>query len=1489
MSGRCAQVPRFGSRSLWACLLWLLPVLVSLPLTHAVWASPPPAPDALTENSAASWDAWASEASAEVYDDETFLQTGSSSLRYETSGCYDTRLWTPGTQDADWDLTGTSALKFWLYAENFNGGFQGFWIDLCNDAGNYVEYTPTYDVTGPATGNWAQVSVPLAGSGEWTRQPVGVPDPAHVRYLEIHADTWECAFRLWFDGFTFAERPPAIWPMHGRDMCRTGRADYTVPPDRLNASFFDVITWQKPSPGPSHEGYFTSSSMIFHDGVGPVGEDVVVAGYHWPKGVQAMDRHTGRLLWDGNPAGGETIGRTTPAFSNDGATVYVVNDATESAEYPQGHPFMAFATAVGPSSYRHNGSDVNPVHLGMGPAVVAPDGRVFLHSWYDRLYAGADDGTSLYEVWAAATQTLPCLAEPALYQDGPDLHAVMGGETGYITAWDGATGAELWTTPTAGSAQTAPTVDPANGNIYLPISVWGDIYVTGLDKDGNPLWGEASWLVYDYTEGVNNEQRANAAGCLSHDGSTYYFQTESAGTDGILFAVNTADGSVKWQYETGGDGFTDSASSPIVTRNGVIIVGNNGGDAYLAILDDGTEGILLDSIDVNPDHHENGHARCGATLSPDGRLYIPMRTYWIAGNGDGDLPTALVENVFSSFDLTAGAEPQPLPPPPWQAAVALNQSVRVTWEATPDPVGLLDHYAIYRDIQAFTSVEGMTPIGIVPAGSPTEYRDDTVANGTSYFYAVTSVLGGGGETKAAPGIGPRTPYDETDLQVVCISRTPRYPRYDAQYTDYEVTDPNGFGPYFFSAATGLGGGQDENTQRWPAVGDPVTYTATVRNRGTNAWAGILGATWQVDGVTVAAPSQAVSLESGETTIFSVVVNWDGGSHDVSITLDAADDRPQNNLLCIDTRSVAFLSYIDRSRLEEFREETATYPGAATDDFIDWLNRHMARFNQMFAEAGSQKRVHFDVLEVLDDAASSPDVSQILFAIFPFRYYVGEGSLRLSGYYDTAEDIDFGLLHEMGHQLGLIDIYQINMGPDQNQVTHDGYAAVRCLMNGCSHFLSPHSAQAMNHWLDTAHGYFGQYLYCLPDHVKMRFLGHGGQLLSGATVTVYQKVDRPGIGTVISDQVKAQGITDENGEWVLPNVPIDPGMVPPTGSGDVLHDNPFGYVAVVGTNGLLLLKVEKDGFPDFCWLDITEVNDAYWAGQTGTATFERELTLGGPVQGFPPQDMAEMNAGSWARWCADGEIALADDTTEKQVGDGSVRIETTGGWDTYVRYPGDCQARWDLSGITAIRCWFSAVNPNGGFQECSPRIRLKGANGFLEYRPTFDILNDAIGYWVQFIIPVEGDETWIRTAYGAPSLSEINSIEIHADTWGYGFTLWMDGVGFEWDPAAVPGETADLPVRLALAQNRPNPFRGSTEIRFDLPRAGETQLRIFDVTGQLVRDLVSGRRPAGHHAAIWDGRDAAGRRVGSGVYLVRLQAGGQVLDRKMVRQAGGSGR
>jgi len=92
---------------------------------------------------------------------------------------------------------------------------------------------------------------------------------------------------------------------------------------------------------------------------------------------------------------------------------------------------------------------------------------------------------------------------------------------------------------------------------------------------------------------------------------------------------------------------------------------------------------------------------------------------------------------------------------------------------------------------------------------------------------------------------------------------------------------------------------------------------------------------------------------------------------------------------------------------------------------------------------------------------------------------------------------------------------------------------------------------------------------------------------------------------------------------------------------------------------------------------------------------------------------------------------------------------------------------------------------------------------------------------------------------------------------------------------------DVPAVLSLSQNLPNPFHTDTGISYTLPMESDVMLRVYGVTGRLVRTLVDGRQPAGYWTVVWDGRDDDGRAVSSGVYFYSLEAGGKTVAKTMV--------
>ena len=88
------------------------------------------------------------------------------------------------------------------------------------------------------------------------------------------------------------------------------------------------------------------------------------------------------------------------------------------------------------------------------------------------------------------------------------------------------------------------------------------------------------------------------------------------------------------------------------------------------------------------------------------------------------------------------------------------------------------------------------------------------------------------------------------------------------------------------------------------------------------------------------------------------------------------------------------------------------------------------------------------------------------------------------------------------------------------------------------------------------------------------------------------------------------------------------------------------------------------------------------------------------------------------------------------------------------------------------------------------------------------------------------------------------------------------------------------------QNYPNPFGRECWIPFELAERASVVIRIYSITGQLIRTLDLGERNAVTYldktaAAHWNGHNEDGEKVASGVYFYKLEAGGQVSTQKMV--------
>jgi subtilisin family serine protease len=146
--------------------------------------------------------------------------------------------------------------------------------------------------------------------------------------------------------------------------------------------------------------------------------------------------------------------------------------------------------------------------------------------------------------------------------------------------------------------------------------------------------------------------------------------------------------------------------------------------------------------------------------------------------------------------------------------------------------------------------------------------------------------------------------------------------------------------------------------------------------------------------------------------------------------------------------------------------------------------------------------------------------------------------------------------------------------------------------------------------------------------------------------------------------------------------------------------------------------------------------------------------------------------------------------------------------------------------------------------------------------------------VSFVFPDSLASTYARvraTAYGIPAIAggPIIVVQALSDS----FRIVTNTI------TAVAEE--DLPsARFALDQNSPNPFNPVTSIRFAISKTGPVTVRLFSVSGRLVRTLLDKPLKVGHYRISWDGRDEYGVPVASGLYLMEARSAGERLVRKV---------
>lgn len=92
---------------------------------------------------------------------------------------------------------------------------------------------------------------------------------------------------------------------------------------------------------------------------------------------------------------------------------------------------------------------------------------------------------------------------------------------------------------------------------------------------------------------------------------------------------------------------------------------------------------------------------------------------------------------------------------------------------------------------------------------------------------------------------------------------------------------------------------------------------------------------------------------------------------------------------------------------------------------------------------------------------------------------------------------------------------------------------------------------------------------------------------------------------------------------------------------------------------------------------------------------------------------------------------------------------------------------------------------------------------------------------------------------------------------------------------------NTPASKLVAKNYPNPFNPVTNINFDMPKAGNVNVSIYNVKGQRVNTLFNGTQAAGNHTMVWNGTDHNGKTVASGVYFYKISTSENTIMNKML--------
>lgn len=440
---------------------------------------------------------------------------------------------------------------------------------------------------------------------------------------------------------------------------------------------------------------------------------------------------------------------------------------------------------------------------------------------------------------------------------------------------------------------------------------------------------------------------------------------------------------------------------------------------------------------------------------------------------------------------------------------------------------------------------------------------------------------------------------------------------------------------------------DPAVEGWPAPGQTVTWRASVRSWLTGprevAWR------WRLDGVEVARGS--VTVAAGGTTPVDLPLAWSFVRRRITFEIDTAnaiaEESEKNNSLTVFSDALSVGLWVEQTIYDHHRANQWKL-GVGSASFEDWAQRTIGFYNDMAALAvypetpsGVYDRWRIQKIVVVPDGSlplnglpdeatpgasgnSHPDQNdRTVDLMWGFRAttlsaYSNTSSVRTS----NAFYLSTVVLHEIGHARYLTDVYAwnvrhappnfvIDIMEDGKRITGEYVSSTNVfrtpeqgLMNTHGTFLDRYSAINLNQLRGmraTQGNYneprnFASFINDLPAQNRLTILDGDGNLLAGADVEIYQSVANgtEWYATHYDDVPDLKLRTDSFGQVLV-------GRSPFAADGQVVQT--YGH-----TNGVAIVRVEKDGVIRYGFLESRQFNLAYWRGFTDFA--DHDLVVGG---------------------------------------------------------------------------------------------------------------------------------------------------------------------------------------------------------------------------------------------------------------------------------------